>query len=92
MKRDVRKIYKEIEVLSKNSDLSEYQIMEELLDFYKKRRRTNIVKLYAKNKNLVTNICKKYNISTKTLYKILGEDKVKANRKYTEEPENNKME
>lgn len=92
MKRDVRKIYKEIEVLTKTSDLSEYQIMEELLDFYKKRRRKTIVKLYAKNKNLVTDICKIYNISTKTLYKILGEDEVKANRKNTKEPENNNME
>ncbi len=78
MDKKITEIISEIENFSKNSELIETQIIEELKEYFHLKKINEIVELYVNGTKKVKEICKDFKISPKTLYKALKRSKIKT--------------
>ena len=79
----------EIENYKSESNLTEYQIIDKLKDYYFNKDVNENLKLYKKGKKKVSDITKDLKISPRKFYAILEKKKIQHKKYKKDQPESN---
>ncbi|MEZ7495124.1 hypothetical protein QO206_06470 [Leeuwenhoekiella aequorea] len=79
----------EIEKYKSESNLTEYQIIDKLKDYYFNKDVNENLKLYKKGKKKVSDITKDLKISPRKFYAILEKKKIQHKKYKKDQPESN---